>query len=91
MTQMIGARTRFMQEFCNQLADLHAQNPRRYKWPITELPNVVGRMKTSLVYNGYEKDAPAVKATCKALGIKNTYEAINMFINSDKLYELKGE
>ncbi len=92
MTQMIGARTRFMQEFESQLANLHANGSRTaYKWPIEDLPLVVGRMNLALTTRGYERSAPAVKATCKALGIKPTYDAISGFINSDKLYELKGE
>lgn len=91
MTQMVNARSRFMVEFRNQLAQLHDKNPQLYKWPITELPTVVGRMSLALNNAAYEITAPAVKATCKVLGIKNTYVAVQVFINGDKLYELKGE
>jgi phosphotransacetylase len=40
------------------------------------------RMTDGLLTGRSNKDSDAIKATCKALGIKHTYKAIAVFLNS---------
>jgi hypothetical protein len=52
------------------------ETPELYAWPITELDNVLARMLAGLAKGSANKDSPPIKRTCKRLGIKHTYKAI---------------
>jgi len=70
----------FMTVFRQKLAALHAQDPKAYWWPIEKLDDVCGRMRNAFLNCTYNNDGAAIKATCKELGIKSTYKAINAYI-----------
>jgi hypothetical protein len=54
--------------------------PNEYCWHVPEPERVFSRMALALIHGSYNKDSHAIEATCKALGIAHTYEAINQFI-----------
>ncbi len=56
-------------------------NPAEYGYELDKVPQVMHRMKLALRNNTYSKETTTFKDTCKELGIKNTYLAINEFIN----------
>ncbi len=74
-------RDRFLEVYREKLAAAVAEHPLMYGWPIGELDTVMGRMAAAIDRRSYSKDGQAFRATCRALGIKHTYTAINEFIN----------
>lgn len=72
----------WMTEYSKQLTRLITEDPQAYCWPASELPSVLAKMRVAFHNRNYDKDGGAVKATCKALGIKHTYTAINHFIDN---------
>ncbi len=71
---------RFVEEYTQQLTKAVTDHPDEYGWPVANVPTVVGKMKAAFKEGTYNKDGRAIKATCKALGIKYTYTAINAYI-----------
>ena len=71
---------RFMVVYERHLREAHAANPAEYRWPIEELPTVLGRMREAIARGSMSKDSPAFKRTCKELGIKYTYTAIREYV-----------
>ncbi len=60
---------------------LHEQHIKgMYNWPAEKISLVKDKMIAAIISGSYNKDGPAFKATCKELGIKYTYKAINDFI-----------
>ena len=74
-------RNRFLAVYREKLAAAITKHPDQYVWPIEELGPVMGRMTAALDRGSYSKDGLAFRATCRALGIKHTYTAINQFIS----------
>jgi alpha-D-ribose 1-methylphosphonate 5-triphosphate synthase subunit PhnI len=70
----------FMEVYEEKL--IEARRRGDYEWPESELPQVLARMRAAIERGTANKDGPAFKATCKALGIKHTYQAINSFIRN---------
>jgi len=54
--------------------------PEEYVWPVENVPTVAKKMLDAVVKNSYNKDGRAFKATCKQLGIKYTYKAIDEYL-----------
>lgn len=54
--------------------------PEDYDYPISEVPEVFARMAAAIQNGTFNKDSRAIKLTCKQLGIKHTYKAIEEFI-----------
>lgn len=57
--------------------------PEVYAYPVSEIPAVMGRMRFALMRRSYNKDSPSFKRTCKDLGLRHSYTAINAFINGE--------
>lgn len=72
----------FMAEYENQLKLAVAQFPAEYVYPASEVPAVAARMGAAFKNRSYNKDSRAIKMTCKLLGVKHTYSAINSFLEA---------
>lgn len=71
----------FMDEYAKQLRVSIEVNPQDYAWSVAEFDTVLARMRLAIERGSFNKDTPAFKRTCKALGIKHTYTAIREFIS----------
>ena len=57
----------------------------QYRWNEAQADVVAGKMVTAITGKGLRTvsiDGPAFKATCKKLGIKQTYKAIEAYLNA---------
>ena len=54
--------------------------PQEYAFGLSEVNDVAHRMRLAFDRGSYNKDSRAIKATCKRLGIKHTYTAINAYL-----------
>jgi hypothetical protein len=73
---------KFIAEYEKQLT-LAVQNyPAEFGYPVSYVPTVIGRMKNAIINQTYNKDGRGIKNTCKALGIKYTYQAINDYVKA---------
>ncbi len=70
----------FMIVYKKQLKDAVVNYPQEYQFPIESVPDVVEKMGEGFNRGTYNKDGRAIKATCKELGIKYTYTAINEYL-----------
>ena len=70
----------FIDLYRENLIKCVTQYPDEYSWPISELDNVIARMKNAIERGRFNKDSRAFKLTCKELKIKHTYKAIKDFI-----------
>ena len=73
---------RFIERYSNNLRQAVIEHPEEYDFPVEHTPVVVGKMEQAFKRGSYNKDGRAIKATCKELGIKYTYTAINEFIRA---------
>lgn len=72
----------FISEYRKQLAAAIVEHPDEYRYPISELDAVMGRMSKAIASKSFNKDSRAFRATCKALKIKHTYRDIETFIGN---------
>lgn len=70
----------FVNTFSVQLEKAVREYPVEYMFPAHLIPQVVERMSKAFIGKSYNKDSRAIKATCKILGIKHTYTAINEYL-----------
>ena len=70
----------FAKVYHQALADAVAQYPNEYAWPVENAPAVAAKMLEAIKRGSYNKDSRAIKATCKTLGIKHTYKAIDEYL-----------
>lgn len=75
-------REKFKRVYKEELISAHSKYPEIYAWPISELEQVLTRIYLAIDKGSFNKDSHAFKATCKALGIKHTYQAIETFLGS---------
>lgn len=73
----------FTEAYKKHIAQVVAEKPDLYLWPISELPQVSDRMIEAIKRGTFNKDSIAIKRTCKDFGIKHTYKAITEFIKGD--------
>ena len=63
------------------------EKPELYASPVGAVPAVVARLRAAIEkagsFNAINKDSPAIKATCKTLGIKHTYKALDAWAASE--------
>ena len=78
----MGSREFFKTVYGQALKQAHEQNPSEYVWPAYELLMVFSRMCVAIDKGTFNKDSKAFKITCKVLGIKHTYKAINEYLDS---------
>jgi len=70
----------FIKIYTEELEQAVIKYPAEYTWPVANVPSVVEKMANAFKEGTYNKDGRAVKATCKRLGIKYTYAAINTYL-----------
>ena len=71
----------FVAEYRRQLLAAVERDSDAYCYGPAEVPRVVDRMAAAFERGSYNKDGRAIRATCKALGVKYTYAGINSFLN----------
>lgn len=76
----------FLGIYSEELKRAREERPDEYAWPVDELPRVLKRMTDALIRGTYNKDSIAIRRTCKRLGIKHTYQAINASIAEGHRY-----
>ncbi len=71
----------FLGIYTGKLAEAVERSPDKYCYPVSEVPQVVERMRVAILRGSYSlHSSPAFKATCKALGIKFTYKAVREYL-----------
>lgn len=75
-------RDKFLKLYKENLIKSVIEKPDHYAWPLSELDLVFERMASAIDRGSFNKESPAFKATCKALGLKHTYTEINKFIKA---------
>ena len=82
---------KFLTQYLLALRESIDQNPGQYRWYLQDLSlndqnqlvrDFAAKMVTALKKGEADKDSPTVKKTCKSLGIRHTYKAIELFLNS---------
>lgn len=71
----------FCETYRTKLHKARTEHPEEYVWPIEQLRTVADKMCAAIQRGSYNKDSRSFRDTCKELGIKHTYAAINAFIN----------
>ena len=75
-------RELFERTYTEELTAAVLAHPDVYTWPIDAVPQVSARMMFAIDRKSYSKDSLAMRATCKKLGIKYTYTAIDAFVRT---------
>lgn len=70
----------FMEVYGPALLYAVQTDPDEYAFPEADVPKVVDRMRQAFERGSYNHDGRAIKAACRALGIKHTRKAIEAFI-----------
>jgi hypothetical protein len=73
---------KWMAEYSKQLEACVRELPHLYVFGPEQVPTVLIKMREGFEKRTYNKDGEAVKRTCKALGIKHTYKAINSLLDN---------
>lgn len=73
---------KFMEVYAVELPKAITNYPEEYGYPVSEVPVVLGRMKAAFERGSYNHNSRAIKATCKALGIKYTRREIEAFLRA---------
>jgi len=68
----------FFAEYENAVRTCHAAGA--YSWSASEMDAVLAHMRTAFERGSYNHDGPAMKAACKAAGVKHTFGAIELHI-----------
>lgn len=55
-------------------------NAKDYAFPLQRVPQIAARMVEAFRKGSYNKNGKAIEMTCKELGIKHTYKAINAYL-----------
>ncbi len=76
---------KWMAEYEKQLLLAVEKFPKEYGFGPEMVSEVAGRMRRAFCAGTFDKDGRAIKATCKALGIKHTYKAIKEFISEGEI------
>ena len=79
---MITHKEKFSEVYRTNLKRATVEQPEQYGFIIGNEDTVADKMLVAIDLGSYNKDGYAFKATCKELGIKHTYAAINAFWKS---------
>lgn len=71
----------FITRYEPHLRDCQREMPEQYGFSDKHIPVVVGRMRISFLQGSYNHDGPAIKRTCRELGIKHTRKAMEAWFN----------
>lgn len=74
----------FKKVYRDELLKAHTKNPKDYSWSLNEFDEVLKRMYSAIDRLSFNKDSAAFRSTCKALGIRHTYNDIERFLNEKK-------
>lgn len=77
---MTSNRELFAAEYERQLRRAVETRPDQYCWPVEQVPAVAAKMMAAWDRRAANKDGLATVWTCKALGIKHTYTAIEAYL-----------
>ena len=58
--------------------------PEQYWYPVEEVPAVVERMTLAFVASSYNHTGPAIRATCKKMGIPHSRRGLEAFFNAEE-------
>ena len=72
---------KFFREYRTQLEQAVILHPDEYSFPVELCDKVWFRMRDAVLRGSFNKDGYAFKTTCKNLGIKYTYKAINEYLD----------
>jgi hypothetical protein len=70
----------FIRTYEQELIKARKDFPNDYIWPESEFPKVMERMTRAIRKRSFNKEGHAFKNTCKRLGLKYTYTAIDTFL-----------
>ena len=70
----------FMVEYEKALTEAVLKYNSEYRYPVSDVPNVVAKMKVAIENNTFSAAGRGFKGACKALGIKHTYKAISAYL-----------
>jgi hypothetical protein len=72
----------FIVVYHDKLVECVQTMPDEYAYKVEDVPKVVEKMKKAFVADSYNiQGSPAIRKTCKALGISYTRKAIKAFIS----------
>lgn len=74
----------FVAVYAPTLARVARENPAEYPW-VADTPTeiVVERMRDAFLRGSYNHTGAAIRATCRALGLKHTRTAIEEFLTGE--------
>jgi hypothetical protein len=73
---------RFFSIYTRHLERCVRDRPDDYRYPVEKVPEVASRMRNGVEAGRASIEGPAFRATCKELGIKQTYKAIYEFLGT---------
>ena len=73
---------RFAECYRRKLKEAVTARPEDYRYAVGQTDEITDKMMAALLRGSANKDGYAFKQTCKELGIKHTYQAINAFIKT---------
>ena len=74
----------FMATYRKKLIEAREKYPEVYDWAPNELDARCARLRRGIIDGTYLRSGHALRATCKALGIRCTYAAINVYCECPK-------
>lgn len=72
--------TRFRDAYLAHLRAEYDAHPECYRYPRESIPDVAARVVVALATTGVASFTPAMRATCKALGIKPSEKAAGEYL-----------
>lgn len=74
---------KWMVYYTAHLLSVVTDYPKDYGYGVEDVPEVAKQMQAAFERGSYNKEGIAIQRTCKTLGIKYTYTAINAFLKGD--------
>jgi hypothetical protein len=76
----ISNQKKFYDVYVQHLKQCSIEYPEQYKFSEDKAEEVAQRMIKAFMNSKAKKDGPAIKRTCKTLGIGYTYKAIEQYL-----------
>lgn len=76
---MTPNQIKFSEVYTKNLEKAVRERPDQYNWPVANVPTVAAKMLAAVDRGSHNKDSLAFKWTCKELGIRHTYKAIEEY------------
>ena len=71
---------RFIETYNKCLRAAIDADPNPYLWDLEHFDEFIQRMERAINNRSFNKDSPTFRQTCKTLGIRHTYRAIDTFL-----------